>query len=129
MKNEKITYQRLTMYSVIAGTLLLASCAGDRTLSAEKIAGAEKSIDSAVKSDAAGAAPVELKSAEDNLANAKSAMNSGDYERARRLAESASADADLAQAKASSAKSKRAAADMRESVNSLRKELYQTQSK
>ena len=129
MKNEKKIYQKLTMMSAVIGALLLAGCAGNSTIPAEKIAGAEKSIDLATKSNAPADAPVELKSAQDHLAEAKAAMDKKDYDKATRFAESATVDADLAQAKASTAKSKKAASDMRESVHSLKKELNQEQPK
>ena len=129
MKDEKKIYQKLTMISAVFGALLLAGCAGNSTIPAEKIAGAEKSIDQANKSNAPAEAAVELKSANDHLAEAKAAMEKKDYDQASRLAESATADADLAQAKATTAKSKKAASAMRESVNSLRNQLNQMQPK
>ena len=129
MKIEKTIYQKSAIVAAVIGLLSLAGCAGNKTMAAGKIAGAEKSIDQAVKSNAAKDAAVELKSAQDHLTDSKAAMNNGDYDKASRLAESASADADLAQAMATSAKSKKAAADMSASVNSLRKELYQNQTR
>ncbi len=123
MKNEIKNNHMSLMVPAVIGALMLAGCAGNSTIPAEKIAGAEKSIDLATKSNAVTDAPVDLKSAEDHLAEAKDAMAKKDYDKASRLAESAMVDADLAQAKASTAKSKKAARDMRESVNSLKKEL------
>ena len=123
MKKEKKTVQKITTFSALACLLLVAGCAGNSTIPAEKIAGAEQSIDQANKSDAASSAAVELKSANDHLAEAKEAMRNKDYDKASRLAESATADANLAQAKASTAKSKKAAADMAQSVNLLQREL------
>jgi hypothetical protein len=129
MKNDHKIYQRVTTGAALMGALLLAGCGGNSTIPAEKIAGAEKSIDLANKSNARSDAAVELKRAEDHLAEAKQAMENKDYDKASRLAESAAADADLAQAKASSAKSKKAAGQMRETVDSLKKELNQRQTR
>ncbi len=129
MKNEKKVYQKVIIAAAIVGSLLAAGCAGNSVIPAEKIAGAEKAIAEANKSNATIDAAVELKVAEDHLAEAKAAMGNKDYEKASRLAETASVDADLAQAKASTANSKKAAAKMRESVNLLKKELNQMQTK
>ena len=129
MKNEIKNYHTSIMVPAVIGALMLAGCAGNSTIPAEKIAGAEKAIAEANKSNATIDAAVELKIAEDHLAEAKAAMGNKEYEKASRLAETASVDADLAQAKASSANSKKAAAKMRESVNLLKKELNQMQTK
>jgi hypothetical protein len=129
MKKRNEIYQKLTLVAALIGSLSLAGCAGNSTIAAEKIAAAEKSIQQANNNDAASNAAVELKSAQDHLAQARAAMDKKDYDKAAGLAESASADADLAQAKATTAKSKKAAADMRESVNALRRELNQSQTR
>lgn len=129
MKNERKLCKNLTMASALLGALLLAGCAGNSTIPAEKIAAAEKSIDQANQSDAASSAAVEFKSAQDHLFEAKAAMDRKDYDKASRLAESAAVDADLAQAKAATAKSKKAASDMRESVHTLKQQLNQMQSR
>jgi hypothetical protein len=125
MKDDRKFYQKVTMAAALLGSLSLAGCGGNSTIPAEKIAGAEKSIDQAAKSNAPADAAVELKNAEDHLSEAKAAMSKKDYDKASRLAELAAADADLAQAKAASAKSKKAAGQMRETVDSLRRELNQ----
>jgi hypothetical protein len=127
MKNEKKFCQKATMLSALIGSLLIAGCAGNSTIPAEKIAAAENSINQAAKSNAPADAAVELKDAQDHLADAKAAMVKKDYDKASRLADSAAADADLALAKAATVKSKKAAAGMRDSVNSLRRELKDTQ--
>jgi hypothetical protein len=108
---------------------LLAGCAGNGTLPAEKIVAGEKSIEVAKASSAIVSAPVELKSAEDKLAAARAAMNEKEYEQAARLAEQAQIDADYARAKASTAKSKKAADDMRARVKALKQEVEQMQVK
>jgi hypothetical protein len=96
MRKDQKAYLKLTMVSALIGSLSLAGCAGNSTIPAEKIAAAEKSIDQATRSDAATSAPVELKNARDHLTEARAAMESKDYDKASRLAESASVDADLA---------------------------------
>jgi hypothetical protein len=123
MKREKKLSRSFALSVALLGSLVAAGCAGNRTLATEKVAGAEKSVDQANKSGASSDAAVELKTAADQLAEAKAAMENKDYDKAIRLSESAAADADLAQAKASDAKSKRAAAKMRETVDALKQEL------
>jgi len=123
MKNERKAYRKMTIAATVIGSAWLFGCAGNSTIPAAKIAGAEETINQANKSNAATDAAVDLKSAQDHLAEAKAAMGKKDYDKASRLAESASVDADLALAKASTAKSREAAAKMRETVNSLKKEL------
>jgi hypothetical protein len=129
MKSEKKVHQKLAMAAMVMGALLTAGCAGNSTIPAEKIAGAEKSIDTAKGTTAATTAPAELKSAEEKLAEAKAAVEKKEFDKASRLADAAAADAELAQAKASSAKSKKAADQMRDTVRSLRRELDQMQPK
>ena len=125
MKNERRSYRKLPMVSALIGSLVIAGCAGNSSIPAEKIAGAEKSIDQASRTNAVTDAAVELKSANDHLVEAKAAMADKDYDKASRLADMATSDADLAQAKASTAKAKKAARDMRDSVNTLKRELNQ----
>lgn len=125
MKNERKDYRKMTIAATVIGSALVFGCAGNSTIPAAKIAGAEQTINEANKSNAVTDAAVELRNAQDHLAEAKAAMGEKEYDKATRHAESASADADLALAKASTAKSREAAAKMRETVDSLKKELDQ----
>ena len=125
MKREKMMHRKLTIAAAVMGALLAAGCAGNSTIPSEKIAGAQKGIDGARRSTAATHATVELRRAEDKLAEAGAAMERNDYDKASRLADEAAADADLAQAKASTARLKKAADEMRETVRSMKKELNQ----
>lgn len=72
---------------------------------------------------AAKEAPVELGLAQDKLARAEKALQSGDNEAARRLSEQAEADAKLAWVSAESARVQRAAAGVEKSVEALRDEV------
>lgn len=127
MKNERKDYQMLLKGAALLGAVLIAGCAGDRTLAAEKLASAQNSVNYAKTAATSTDGAAELKSADDKLAQAQAAMDEEDYDRARRLAESASVDADLARAKASTAKSQKAADKMRETVRTLKRELDQSQ--
>lgn len=128
MRYEKMEYKKIMAALVVTGMLLATGCAGNGTIPTEKIAGAERAVSAARDSSAATPEAIPtLKKAEDLLAEAKDAMNKKEYGNARRLAESATVNAELAQAQASTAKSKKAADEMRASVKALQRELDQMQ--
>jgi hypothetical protein len=64
--------------------------------------------------------PLDLWVAREELARAERAMDDEDYDRARRLAEQALADAELAAAKVRSERARRRAAHLRRSLEALR---------
>jgi HEPN domain-containing protein len=66
---------------------------------------------------------MELQSARKKLAEARLALNAREYERARRLAEQALADARLAEAQAEIESSRQTARDLRLSIEALRDEV------
>jgi D-arabinose 1-dehydrogenase-like Zn-dependent alcohol dehydrogenase len=106
------------------GVLLAAGCATTNgTLSNEKIWQANKAVGAAKESNASLNAPNELKAAEDKIVEATTALTNKDYERAVRLAEEASVDADYARARATTEKAKKAAEEMRQNNKVLRQEL------
>jgi len=84
---------------------------------------ARTAVADAVSAGAADYASVDLRSAQDELDRANTAMGARDYDRAQRLAESAEADANLAATRARSAKAQRAVAEVKESIRVLREEL------
>jgi hypothetical protein len=104
-------------------TLLgIAGCATTPPPS-EQMAVARTAVADAVSAGAADYASVDLRSAQDELDRANTAMGARDYDRAQRLAESAEADANLAATRARSAKAQRAVAEVKESIRVLREEL------
>ena len=106
------------------GLLLAGGCAATNgALSNEKIWQANEAIGAAKESNAALNAPSELKTAEDKIVEATTALTNKDYERAVRLAEEASVDADYARARATTEKAKKAAEEMRQNNKALRQEL------
>jgi hypothetical protein len=68
-------------------------------------------------------APLELAQAQTKLARAEDAMQRGDYEEARRLAEQAEVDAKLASVLAQDVRAQRDAAEVDRSIDALRDEL------
>ncbi len=119
--------QPLLVFVSFLGLLLVGGCATtDGTLSNQKIWQANKSIGEAKESNASLNAPAELKAAEAKIVEATTALTSKDYEKAIRLAEEASADADYARVRATTEKAKKAAEEMRQKVETLRQELERT---
>ncbi len=84
---------------------------------------AELAVREAERSEAPQYAALELQTARENLDNAKQAMQSKQYETARRLAEKALVEAQLAQDKAKTASARAAAEELRDSIESLREEI------
>lgn len=113
------------------GTLLSAMAA--LTLSAcssvppprEQMAVADVALRKAEEAEAATHAPAPLRQARDKLEGARAAMQAEDYEDARRLAEQAAVDAELAEAEARSQVAQQNVAELRESIELLRREVEQ----
>ena len=72
---------------------------------------------------AAREAPLELSAAQSKLALAEDAMQRTEYEAARRYAEQAEVDARLAWTSAENARAQRAAAEVEQGIQTLRREL------
>ena len=104
--------------------LTVLSVAGCSTVGPPKdsVAAAELAVQQANKSKAPQYSPLELRMAADKLEEAKRAMNKKEYTLARRLAEEALVDAQVAEAKTASEDARRAANDMRENIETLRRE-------
>src|SRR3569623_1689508 len=104
--------------AVLTGSVLFAGCASIPPPT-DQLAVTRAAVTDATTA----AAPVELKSARDKLDEAEKAMNSKDFERAKRLAEEAQVDAKLAETKANAAKAHKAVESAQESNRVLREEL------
>jgi Domain of unknown function (DUF4398) len=103
-----------------AALLALAGCAA--TPPTEQLAAARASVGQA-QPVAAKEAPLELGAAQSKLARAEDAMQRGEYETARRYAEQAEVDAKLAWTSAENARAQRAAAELEQGIQTLRREL------
>ena len=118
-----MTFPRLKIH--LAGpllTLLLTACASTPVPTGD-VDRSSMLVQGALAAEAEIYAPVELKFAQDRVAQAREALASGDNKRAARLAAQAEADAELAMARARVARL-RAAADAQAAENAkLRAEL------
>lgn len=108
--------------SAAALVVALAACASTPPPTAQ-LAVARSTITDAQSAGAAEHAAVELRSAQENLARAQTAVREERNEEARHYAEIAEVDAKLAETRARSEKARRAAAEIRSSIETLRQEL------
>lgn len=117
----------VTGIAVVLIAMIFSGCASKNIAPVESIAGAESAIKEAANSTATVYAPLELKLAEDKLSAANAAVKKEEFTEAKRLADEALMDAKLAEAKSLSGKTKKQAREMRNSVETLRKEIERTQ--
>jgi len=122
MKEDR-KLQQLFVGIAALGLSLMAGCTTFATLPTEKISQGDKALTEAKESNASVNAPVELKAAEGKLAEAKAAFGKKDYEKATRLAEQASVDADYARAKGTSEKANKKAEELRQNIKTLRQDI------
>lgn len=105
----------------LCAALGIAGCASTPMPNAE-VARAAARVEQARQSGAGQAAPMELKSAEDHLRDARAAVDKKNAEDARALANKAELDAQLAQAKLERQQAEKAAAEVKAATDSLRQE-------
>ncbi len=122
MKESRMLHQLFVSVATL-GLLLMSGCTTFATLPSEKISQGDKALAEARESNASVNAPVELKAAEDKLAEARVAFGKKEYDRATRLAEQASVDADYARAKGVSEKAKKKAEELRQNIKTLRHDI------
>jgi outer membrane murein-binding lipoprotein Lpp len=118
-KRKIVRFFAVTVVSV----LLLGGCASDGTLSTQKITTGEKAIMEAREGNATLTAAGELNAAEQNLTQAREAYAKKEYEKATRLADRASIDAEYARNKATTEKAKKRVEEMRGNIDALRQEI------
>jgi len=123
ISNRKLFFSLFFMGAL--AMLLTVGCASRGSLSAAtiKISESEKAISIARESNAHTNTPVDLRSAEDRLAQANLAFTDEKYLKATRLAEKATIDADCARIEANAAKAKKDADQMRQNILNLRQGL------
>jgi hypothetical protein len=122
MNNSSKTTRSACALAAVAALVLVAGCASTPAPT-EKMAVAEAAIQRASTSGTTANAAGELQLATSKLAAARQAMSVQDYERAGRLAEQATVDAQAAEIRAQSARSRRAAQESQEAARVLREEL------
>ena len=106
---------------LVCGVLGIAGCAGKPPLA--NLSQADLAVQEAEKSTASQYAPLELQTAREQLDKSKRAMDHKKYDEVRRLADQALVNAQLAEAKAGAEKSRQAAAELQESIQTLRAEI------
>jgi hypothetical protein len=108
---------------LLCGALGLSSCAGKPPVATvSQVSQAELAVQQASKSKAPEYASVELYTAQEQLAGAQEALRKKEYTQARRWAERALVNAQLAEIKAESEQTRRTAAELRQSIEALRRE-------
>jgi hypothetical protein len=116
----------VTALSVTSAAVLmfggLAACAS-APMPTEQLAVAEAAVQRASSVSTRESAPAELGMAVDKLARARSAVQAGDAERARRLADEAALDAQVADIRAQTVRANLAARDSEAAARVLREEL------
>lgn len=110
---------------------LLSACASTPLVEpADEMSTARYAIDEAQQNGAAEHAQLQLYKAQQKFEKAESLINQeepaeGDYAKAQRLAEKATLDAQYALAKTQAERAQDEAADVRESINTLRQQINQ----
>nr|WP_236204647.1 DUF4398 domain-containing protein [Pseudomonas sp. 57B-090624] len=113
--------RRTVMTALVAGgTVLLAGCAGNPPT--EQFAVTNTVVKSAVSAGAPQYAPVEMKTAQDKLAQAENLLREERYDEARRIAEQAEWDARVAERKALATKAQKTLEDAQKGVQQIREE-------
>ena len=109
-------------------SMLTIGCASSGNLSTAtmKISESKKAISVARESNAGTNTPVDLRTAEDKLAQANLAFTDDEYLIATRLAEKATVDADCARIEAKAEKAKQDAEQKRQNIRALRQDLERT---
>src|SRR5262245_58884649 len=125
MTSKKTVIQLL----LLCGAIGLSSCAGKPpAATVSQVSQAELAVQAASKSKAPEYASLELYTAREQLASAQAALQQKEYTQARRWAERALVNAQLAETKAEAEQTKRAAAELRQSIEALRREAEQSAS-
>jgi Domain of unknown function (DUF4398) len=125
MTNKKTAIQLL----LLCGALGLSSCAGKPpATTVSQMSQAELAVQQASKSKAPDYASLELYTAREQFAGAQEALHQKEYTQARRWAERALVNAQLAETKAEAEQARRAAAELRQSIEALRREAEQSAS-
>lgn len=106
---------------LLCGVLGISACAPARPPTAS-LAQAEAAVQQARDSQASQYAPGELQLAREELDRARLALNAGEYEQARRLADQALANARLAEARAETENLRQTAQELRLTISTLRDE-------
>ena len=126
-QRKKLSIGRIGIIRLFILSILVISGCGPKMMPPhDKISNAEMAISRARDANANVYAPLDLKLAEDKIANAKKAMSIGDNQTAAMQADEALIDAQTAEAKSKAEKAKELSQKMQENIDSLRQELERT---
>jgi hypothetical protein len=107
--------------------VILGGCASKGVPPAKNLSDADMAIKVAKETNATINAPLDIKIAEEKLQKARESFENGDYVVAQRLADEALIDAKLAQEKSQTKKTKSMESNLRESIETLQKEINRKQ--
>ena len=122
MTSNRLTRRPAFALALVASLVVVAGCASVPEPT-DKMAVAEAAILRANSSGTSLDAGRELQLATDKLAAARQAMRSEEYERAGRLAEQATVDAQAAEIHAQAVRSRKAAQETQDAARVLREEM------
>ena len=121
---EQSSFRRpLAVAGCAASLLFIAGCATGGDPPTEQMAFAQAALSDAVSAGSAQYAPLELRSAQENLDKANTAAADRNYDAARRHAKAAEADAKLAAITARSTKAQLAVSEVESGIRALRDEI------
>jgi hypothetical protein len=125
MTSKKVVIHVLLLCAAMG----LSSCAGKPpAATVSQVSQADLAVQQASKSKAPEYASLELYTAREQLASAQDALHRKEYTEARRWAERALVNAQLAETKAAAEQERRTAAELRQSIEALRREAAQSAS-
>lgn len=119
--------RRILLVIVVMAFGLVLGCGAKGVMPTEGLTKAETAIRSAQMAEARVYAPLDLKLAEDKLAEARVAAGREDFTGAQRLADEARVSALLAEKKADAARAKKSAKEMGDTIDALRKSTQEPQ--
>jgi septal ring factor EnvC (AmiA/AmiB activator) len=119
----EVFMRKISMIVFVLVAFGLSGCAIKYLPPSSQLTIAASAISQAEKAGAYESAPVELKAARKKLEQAKESMKNQDNLTAKWLAEQATVDANLAEAKARSIKSQKTVQEIKESIETLKKEI------
>lgn len=108
----------------VCAVLWMSGCAGKPPT--DTLSQAELAVQEADSKTASQYAPLELRTAREQLEQAKRALAEEEYDEARRLAEQALVNAQLAEARSAAEKARQAAAEIQKSIQALQSELQRS---
>ncbi len=112
----------VSIATLVATASVLAGCASEGPRPTEEITRARTLVNQAEQANAQRYAPAEMQAARAKMESAEDAADEGQNTTARRLASEAALDAQLATARASSSEAQRAAKELAEGTEQLRRE-------